>query len=144
MRLTTSIHRLSVISLLLAVTFSSCKDKTEEEVDNCPEGRTAFLKVIPKMVHHTRPINGCRVFIKFNATNFPGEDTTKYDYAVSSAWDSPYATIDSLNCGEYYFYTIGIDSLLDPSNWIVKGGLPYSTTATTGTDSINVYITEGD
>ncbi len=144
MRLTTSTLRASMLSILLAVSLVSCKDKTEEEIDNCPEGRTAFLNVVTRMVHHTRPINGCRVFIKYGATNFPGEDTTKYDFAVTSDWNSAYATFDSLNCGQYYIYAIGIDSLLDPSNWIVKGGLPYSTTATTGIDSINVYITEGD
>lgn len=145
MLLTKSIIKYALASLMLSLVFVSCnEDKTDEEIDECPEGRTASLSVITKMVHHTRPINGCRVFIKFNATNFPGEDTTKYDYAVTSEWNSPYATIDSLNCGKYYIYAIGIDSLLDPSNWIVKGGLPYSTTATAGTDSINVYITEGD
>lgn len=145
MRLTKSILNITILAILLSFSVISCKDDKEEVVvDNCPEGRTASLTIVTKMVHHTRPINGCRVFIKFGATNFPGEDTTKYDYAVTSDWNSPYATIDSLNCGSYYLYAVGIDSLLDPSNWIVKGGLPYSTTATAGTDSINVFITEGD
>jgi hypothetical protein len=143
MRLTTS-RLISALILGFGVMFSSCNDKEEEVIDNCTEGRTGQLSVVTKMVHHTRPIPGCRVFIKYNATEFPGEDTTKYDYSVTANWDSPYATIDSLACGNYYIYAIGIDSLLDPSNWVCKGGLPYSTEAATGIDSINVYITEGD
>ena len=126
------------------VLLSACNDKEKKEEDNCIEGRTGGLTIVTRMVHHTRPIKGCRVFVKYNATEFPGDDTTKYDYAFGSASDSPYATVDSLNCGSYYIYAIGIDSLLDPSNWIVKGGIPYSTGSISGIDSINVYITEGD
>jgi|JI10StandDraft_1071094.scaffolds.fasta_scaffold56591_2 hypothetical protein len=143
MRLTKS-SLLVTLLLGLGVTFSSCKDKEDEVIDNCTEGRTGQLSIVTKMVHHTRPIPGCRVFIKYNATEFPGEDTTKYDYSFSANWDSPFATVDSLTCGNYYIYAVGIDSLLDPSDWVCIGGIPYSTDASTGLDSINVYITEGD
>lgn len=137
------------ITLLLALcimgVLASCNDeKKEEEVDNCAEGRTGNLTLVTRMVHHQRPIVGCRVFIKFNALEFPGEDTTKYDFAFSANAQSAYASVDSLACGDYYVYAIGIDSMLPPTNWVCKGGLPYRTTLSAGTDSINVYITEGD
>ncbi len=136
---------LSLLNIGLAVFFSGCKeDKKEEESDNCLEGRTGNLTLVAKMVHHARPIPGCRVFVKYNAVNFPGEDTSLYDYRITAAADTPYVTIDSLNCGNYYIYAVGIDSLLDPSNWICKGGIPFSTPLISGTDSVNVYITEGD
>ncbi len=135
---------LFIFGILVMLSYG-CKDKKEEEViDNCLEGRTGSLSLVVKMVHHARPIPGCRVFVKFNTSEFPGEDTTKYDYKLSADSNSPFATIDSLTCGNYYIYAVGIDSLLDPSNWICKGGLPYSTTLVTGIDSMNVYITEGD
>lgn len=128
----------------MAIVFTACKDKEEEDKDNCLEGRTGALTLVPRFIHHTRPIPGCRVFIKYGATEFPGEDTTKYDYRLSADWSSSYAAIDSLACGNYYIYAIGIDSLLDPSNWVCKGGRPYNTTANSGVDSLSVYITEGD
>lgn len=129
----------------VALLFQSCRDEEDDpQPDLCIEGRSGELQLVIKMVHHTRPIKGARVFIKYNATEFPGGDTTRYDYAVSAMADSPFATIDSLSCGNYYLYAIGIDSLLDPTNWICKGGLPYRTDLSVGTDSINVYITEGD
>lgn len=125
--------------------FQSCKEEQDDpQPDLCNEGRTGELELVMRIVHHTRPIKGSRVFIKYNATEFPGDDTTRYDYAVSSLDDSPFATIDSLACGNYYLYAVGIDSLLDPTNWVCRGGLPFSTNQSVGTDSINVYITEGD
>ncbi|MFN0190217.1 MAG: hypothetical protein ACKVQV_16080 [Bacteroidia bacterium] len=130
--------------LMISFVFIQCKCKKKEEEDNCPEGRTGQLTMNFKMFHHTRPIPGCRVFLKYNASEFPGPDTTKYDYAVSAELNVAYASIDSLNCGRYYVYAIGIDSLLDPSDWVCIGGLPFNTTKFSGVDSVNVYITEGD
>lgn len=135
---------LMAIVCCIAIVFPSCKDKEKEDEDNCREGRTGALTLVPRFIHHSRPIPGCRVFLKYGATEFPGEDTTKYDYRLSADWSSFYAAIDSLACGNYYIYAIGIDSLLDPSNWICKGGRPYSTSANSGVDSLSVYITEGD
>lgn len=143
----TTLQRLRLFlffAVIILINIQCNDDKKEEEIDNCAEGRTGTLTLVAKMVHHSRPIIGCKVFIKYNASEFPGEDTTKYDYSVTSPSNSAFATIDSLTCGNYYIYAIGIDSLLDPVNWVVKGGLPYSTALLSGTDSINVYITEGD
>jgi hypothetical protein len=143
------IRVIGVIQIFLLIIligfFQSCDDKENDpQPDLCNEGRNGELQLVMKMFHHARPIKGARVFIKYNASEFPGEDTSKYDHAVSAPLDSPYAFVDSLACGNYYIYAIGIDSLLDPSNWVCKGGLPYRTNLSAGSDSINVYITEGD
>ncbi len=135
---------LGVFVILMSFVFVRCKDKKKEEEDNCPEGRTGQLTMVFKMLHHSRPIPGCRLFIKYNASEFPGADTTKYDYAVTAENTSAFASVDSLNCGSYYVYAIGIDSLLDPTDWVCVGGLPFNTSMVAGVDSMNVYITEGD
>ncbi len=128
----------ALVLLGLLVGISGCKK------DKCEAGRTGNLTLTTKMLHHSRPINGCSVFVKYNATEFPGEDTTKYDYKVAADFNSPFCVISNLSCGDYFIYAVGIDSLLDPSNWVVKGGLPYSTENASGNDNLNVYITEGD
>ena len=134
-----------LLLITLMVSFYGCKpDKDDEPVDSCPEGRTGALQLSATMIHHSRPIKGCDLYIKYNATEFPGEDTSLYDYHVTAPGNSAVAVIDSLNCGNYYLYAIGIDSLLDPSGWLCKGGLPFSTDKKSGSVSINVYITEGD
>lgn len=136
---------LSFLMIFFLVSLYSCKpEKDDKPVDLCAEGRTGELQLSATMIHHTRPIKGCKLFIKYNATEFPGEDTSLYDFHVTAPNNSAVAVIDSLNCGNYYLYAVGIDSLLDPSGWLCKGGLPFSTDKKSGSVSINVYITEGD
>jgi hypothetical protein len=122
MRLTTS-SLLVALLLGLGVTFSSCKDKEDEVIDNCTEGRTGQLSIVTKMVHHTRPFPVVVYLSNTMQPNSQERTPSKYDYSVSANWDSPYATIDSLTCGNYYIYAVGIDSLLDPSDWVCKGGI---------------------
>lgn len=124
--------------------WASCGDDDDDNKDNCTEGRTGQLTLVTKMIHHTRPINGCTVYIKYGAKEFPGEDPSRYDYSVIASNDTSIAIIDSLNCGDYYIYAVGIDSLLDPVNWVCKGGIPFSTSSKQGTVNLNVFITEGD
>lgn len=136
---------ISLLMVSLLVFFYSCNpEEHDEPVDLCDEGRTGALELSVTMIHHTRPIKGCDLYIKYNATEFPGEDTSVYDYHVTAPNNSAVAVIDSLNCGNYYLYAVGIDSLLDPSGWLCKGGLPFSTDKKSGSVSKNVYITEGD
>jgi hypothetical protein len=135
-------NRIILGSLVALLLFTGCKP--EEEGDDCSPGRNGNLRLVMNMLHHTRPIKGASVFIKFGAVEFPGEDTTLYDYRVTADASTTYAAFDSLSCGQYYIYAVGVDSLLDPVNWVCKGGVPYNTSASAGTDSINVYITEGD
>lgn len=143
-KLTGKISFFSLISLLASGLITSCKDKSEDDADNCIEGRGGQLTLIFQMIHHTRPIKGGAVFLKYNATEFPGEDTSLYDYSVSALSNSSFVSVDSLSCGNYYIYAVGIDSLLDPVSWTCKGGIPYSTSSSSGTDTLRVYITEGD
>ena len=69
--------------------------------------------------HHSRSIANARIFIKFNATEFPGQDTTVYDAKV---WADAKGSF-SIKCykGSYYLYGYGFDNLI-PS--FVKGGIP--------------------
>lgn len=134
---------LMVFTLSSVFLFQGCKPE-EEDGDNCSPGRSGNLRIVLNMIHHTRPIKGATVYIKYGAVEFPGEDPGLYDYSTTANALSSFAAIDSLACGQYYIYAVGIDSLLDPVNWICKGGIPYHTSASSGTDSLNVYITEGD
>lgn len=71
------------------------------------------------VVHHSRFIANARVFIKFNATEFPGSDTTKYDARVVADNAGNY----SISCymGKYYLYGVGFD---DQIKLKVFGGVP--------------------
>lgn len=134
---------LVILCICSLLSFQGCKPE-EEDGDNCSPGRSGNLRLVLNMIHHTRPIKGATVYIKYGAVEFPGEDPGLYDFSVTADTLSSFATVDSLACGQYYIYAVGIDSLLDPVNWMCKGGVPYNTTASSGVDSLNVYITEGD
>jgi hypothetical protein len=72
--------------------------------------------------HHGKPISGATVYIKFKATEFPGEDVSVYDASVT-ANQSGYYEINNFYKGEYYLYAVGIDPDVAAPG-IVKGGIP--------------------
>jgi hypothetical protein len=77
-------------------------------------------KINGSVVHHNTAIPFASVFIKFNATEFPGKDTAKYDSKVRADAAGKF----SVDCykGDYYIYAVGIDNgAQDPE---VRGGVP--------------------
>jgi len=63
-----------------------------------------------RVMHHSKLIANARVFIKFNAKEFPGNDTTKYDAKVVADLSGNY----NFNCyqGNYFLYAYGYDDQL--------------------------------
>lgn len=88
------------------------------------------------VVHHSRFIANARVFIKFNATEFPGTDTTKYDAVVSADAAGNY----NISCyqGSYFIYGFGYDDQIQKA---VKGGIPVKLRYNE-TKSLDLPITE--
>ncbi len=70
------------------------------------------------VAHHGKPIPNAVVYIKFNATEFPGDDVSLYNAQVNADANGAY----SFKCykGSYYFYAVGFDSSLPAT---VSGGL---------------------
>jgi hypothetical protein len=81
-------------------------------------GGDATLGVTAK--HHGSAIAGTRIYIKYGAKDFPGEDVSKYDASVTANANG-YAEIPDLRYGHYYIYGVGFDSSV---NETVKGGAP--------------------
>jgi hypothetical protein len=75
-----------------------------------------------KVFHHTRMIPNATVYIKFNAREFPGTDSSLYDAEVKANANGEF----SIACykGEYYLYATGIDPQIQPL--YVRGGVPVS------------------
>jgi hypothetical protein len=67
-------------------------------------------KISGTVMHHSRFIANATVFIKFNAKEFPGTDTTAYDTKVKADGAGNY----SIKCykGDYYLYGYGYDDQL--------------------------------
>lgn len=106
-----------IVSLVLIISifsiFSSCKKNQT--------GGKASLKGTVK--HHEKPIADAFVYIKFNSTEFPGDNYKNYDTYVEADASGNFTI--PLYKGSYYIYAVGRD--LDiPSPFEVKGGFSFS------------------
>ena len=99
--------------MILVLNISSCKK-------NQLGGKASVSGVVK---HHAKPIADAYIYIKFNATEFPGDNYKLYDTYVKTDANGNYKI--SLYKGSYYLYATGYD--LDiPSPYIVKGGISVS------------------
>jgi len=75
-----------------------------------------------KVIHHSKAIPYSTIFIKFNAKEFPGKDSTLYDDKVRCDADG----IFSIKCfkGDYFLYARGMDNSITPPT--VVGGIPVN------------------
>ncbi len=91
---------------------------------SCKKNQTGGKATIKGVVkHHNKPIANAFVYIKFNATEFPGSDYKLYDTYVEADGNGNYTI--PLYKGSYYIYGVGRD--LDiPFPYEVVGGLSFS------------------
>ena len=126
--------------LLIPLFFGGCKKSND-----CTAGLGGNLTIIAKTMHHTKSIPGCTLYIKYCTQELPGNgNASAFDKSYKIANDSVEIAVSNLQKGEYYLYAVGIDSTLDPTKNIVKGGIPFSTDQNNGTINLIVPVTEGD
>lgn len=93
-------------------------------------------EVSGRVVHHSKNIPNASVYVKYNATEFPGEDVSKYDHQFSADASGAY----TFKCykGSYYLYAVGIDAALGEQ---VTGGIPVKLRAKEKV-AANIAVTE--
>ena len=74
------------------------------------------------MYNNTTAVPFARVYIKYNAASFPGEDVSVYDTYIDADQNGNFL-ISHIYHGQYYFYGVGADPTTSISNNIVKGGI---------------------
>lgn len=104
--------KLSFILLLLSITVSCKKNQV---------GGKATLKGVVE--HHGVPIPNAVVYIKYNTTEFPGEDGTTYNTSVAADDQGNYSI--NFYKGSYYIYAVGLDMNI-PYPYTVSGGMSFS------------------
>ncbi|MBS1634681.1 MAG: hypothetical protein JST26_02085 [Bacteroidetes bacterium] len=122
---------LFALATLIIFSFGSCRKNQM--------GGKASVK--GRVLHHSLPIPNAYIYIKFNATEFPGDDYTKYDTYVKSDSEGNYV-IDNFYKGNYYLYAMGYDYTI-AAPYLVKGGLSVSVR---NKEHLNkdIAVTEGD
>lgn len=118
-----------IIATLVALTafLSSC----------CKEGLDGKATVTAAIKHHSTPIYGATVYIKFGAKEQPAS-LSDYDASFTAAPGDSAIVIDNLRCGDYYFFATGIDPSIN--NEAVKGGTPYTIRYGDRKQQINIDI----
>ena len=125
-----------VVSLLL---LAGC---TKENTCSSGTGGDLTLVIFPE--HHGKPIysqEGYRdtVMVKFNTQEFPGASPSLYDLVLAGDSGEDHIHITGMKCGDYYLYCAGFDTSISQR---VTGGMPYSTSQTSGELDIKVPVTE--
>jgi len=132
--------RTIVLFLLASLVFISC-EKNEEHNGSGQVIVTGKNKLIVSVMHHTRSLSGIRVYLKYNATEYPGSDTTIYESKTTSD-NSGIAVFENLFEGNYFLYGKGIDQGIGMT---VIGAAPAvlnSSTITNNEVYIPLYVTE--
>ncbi|HOZ88083.1 MAG TPA: hypothetical protein PL029_10005 [Bacteroidia bacterium] len=103
--------KIIVFCTLAFALFVTCKK-------NQLDGKSRIHGVV---AHHEKKIPFATVFIKFNAKDSPGSDTSAYDAKVRADKDGHY----DIKCykGDYFLYGYGYDYSID-SPFVVVGGVP--------------------
>jgi hypothetical protein len=129
-------------ALFFLISFYACK----KDHASLSGGSGGKVTVIAKTYHHTKPIKGTSVFVKYASDEFPGTDTTLYDAHYHAVTTDDSVIVSGLTAGSYYFYGLGVDSAIAgfQNGYNVKGGIPYTVSIDSGTLVITVPITEGD
>lgn len=134
--------RIVLFACALLTTLYACNRKD----NTCVAGTGGKLTIVAYLQHHGKPIYSQSnyhdtVFLKFNTQNLPGVKASDFDtYFVGNDTEN-FVTLTGLKCGEYYIYGAGYDTSIFQR---VVGGIPYNTSESSGTISINLPVTEGD
>lgn len=135
-------YRLQFATVLVCtlVTIFGCK----KEGCEAGTGGEVTLKILPE--HHGVPIYNSQnyrdtVYIKFDATDFPGPDPSNFDIVRWGNANENFVNVPGLKCGQYYIMVSGFDT---SAQWNIRvvGGVPFNFSETSGEKSITVPVTE--
>lgn len=92
-------------------------------------------------IHHTWDVSSISIYLKKNTTNFPGKDSSLYEFKGITDGNGKY-TFEKLFPGDYYLYVSGFDSI---SGSNVFGNLPVILLTDDLNDNykeLTVYVSE--
>lgn len=117
-----------IFLLICALSFLGCKKNQLGGKSN----------IKGKVVHHDQAIPNARVYIKFNATEFPGTDPASYDTYIDADHNGNFE-IEKIYRGSYYFYGVGYDAAISQP---VKGGIALKVKMLKEITGFQVPVTE--
>jgi hypothetical protein len=89
--------------LYLFLFSSACK---KDNTNNSVEGK---IVLSVKATHHTVPVPSLPVYLKYNTSDYPGRDSTKYNVRLLTNSNGE-VNFTKLTPGTHYLYAYGYDS----------------------------------
>lgn len=116
------------ILLLFCLTWISC---TKEGLDG------KFI-ISGTAMHHSEIIANTKVWVAFGASEFPGKVRENYDLEIQADLNGRFS-VENLKKGNYYFYGMGYDSLIQDS---VFGGMRIAVNKNNAEVDFTLAVTE--
>lgn len=131
------------LSATLVISFLSIFSCRKEGCE-AGTGGEVTLKIMPE--HHGVAIYNSQnyrdtVYVKFNATDFPGPDRSNFDLIMWGNANENFVKVSGLKCGQYYIMVSGFDT---SAQWNIRvvGGIPLNFSESSGEKAVTVPVTE--
>jgi hypothetical protein len=132
---------------LVLITFfivQACKKTETKKEESCIGGSGGNLTLVVYPQHHGKELKSSvnyrdTVYIKYNATNFPGKSPSSYDKVIAGDSGENHVHISGLKCGSYFIYATAFDTSAQER---VYGGIPFTTSQKEGEVSVMVPVKE--
>ena len=120
------------------------KDSDIPEFARCVAGRDGNITIELTAMHHSKiipsqPAYPDTAYIKFNTSEFPGENPEVYDLVVAGVYPDTTIIITNMSCGNYYIFMTGFDTGIAQR---VKGGIPVTIHEEEDHQDLNIPVTE--
>ena len=90
-------------------------------IASCKKGDTGGdATIVAHIKHHSTPIKGATLYVKFDADELPSNPTSDYDLKIVGESAEDHIHVEGLRYGKYYLYAEGFDSTIMLP---VKGGV---------------------
>ena len=127
----------SFITMSIVLFFNACN-----KADDAPVG-TAVGKVVMTVDvrHHAWGVPGLPVYLKYNATEFPGTNISAYNISATTDQNGS-VQFKQLSLGNYYLYARGWDAVFGDT---VVGYMPVVVDASTAGGNlvdVTMYVSE--
>ena len=128
----------------LLLTASCSKNSDIPEFARCVGGQDGQISLELIARHHSKLIPSQQnypdtAYIKFNTSEFPGDDASLYDLVVAGTYPDTVINISNMSCGNYYIFMTGFDVAIAER---VKGGVPVTLNEEDQHRSLNIPVTE--
>ena len=133
-----------LLSVGLFLMAACSKNSDIPEFARCTGGQDGQISIELIARHHSKliasqPNYPDTAYIKFNTSEFPGDDATLYDLVIAGAFPDTVITINGMECGNYYIFMTGFDVDIAER---VKGGVPVTLNEEDLHRTLNIPVTE--